>query len=112
MRRILLGLSAAGAMMAGGALAMPAVAAGNAHEAIVRSCIQQMFMSKAACSCLADQAASRLDPLQQQWLALGATDVGHSAPISKQMTHAEAVAIDHFMQSVPDACMERQATAG
>jgi hypothetical protein len=98
------------AMLTGGALAQaPAQVASPERDAIVRSCIQQMFMSQAACGCLADQAAATLDPLQQQWLALGATDVNHSAPISKEMSHQEAMQVDAFMRSVPDSCSARQA---
>lgn len=74
------------------------------HQAIERSCVQQMFMSEAACGCLADQAVAQLDPIEQTWLTLGANNVDLSAPLSKQMSRSEADEVDRFMQTVPDAC--------
>lgn len=93
----------------GAGFALPAEAAPSAREAIIRSCQQQMYMSAAACACLADKAMAELDPLEQTWLSLGATDVAHSSPISKQMTAAQAHRVDAFMRTVPDQCSGRQA---
>lgn len=101
-------LALAGAVVAGGAGA--AVAAPVTRDAIIRSCVSQMFLSQPACACLAEEAGRELDPLQQAWLALGATDVAESAPISKRMTAAELREVDRFMRTVPDQCTAMQAS--
>lgn len=91
------------------ALAPVANAAPTDRAVIIRSCETQMFLSNTACGCLADKALSTLDPLQQAWLGLGATDVAHSAPLSEKMTAAEAHQVDTFMRTVPDQCAAKQA---
>jgi hypothetical protein len=63
-----------------------------------------MYMSQAACSCLADRAEAQLDATAIAYLSLQALDVTHSAAMAKAMTGAERNKIDAFMKTVPDQC--------
>ena len=76
----------------------------NPRDGLIRSCVTQMYMSQAACSCLADKAALQLDATAITYLSLQALDVTHSAAMAKAMTGAERNKIDNFMRTVPDQC--------
>ena len=76
----------------------------NPRAGLIRSCVTQMYMSQAACSCLADKADVQLDATAITYLSLQALDVTHSAAMAKAMTGAERNKIDIFMRTVPDQC--------
>ena len=76
----------------------------NARAGLIRSCVTQMYMSQAACSCLADKAEVQLDAPAIAYLSLQALDVTHSAAMAKSMSGAERNKIDTFMRTVPDQC--------
>jgi hypothetical protein len=86
------------------ALAVAGPADASERAAIVQSCQRQMFLSQGACGCLADHALAELNPMQQQWLEVPATDVVRSAAMSKKMSSAEMLKIDAFMKQTPDLC--------
>lgn len=81
-----------------------AAAPSNARAGLIKSCVTQMYMSQAACSCLADKAEVQLDATAIAYLSLQALDVTHSAAMAKSMTGAERNKIDAFMKKVPDQC--------
>jgi hypothetical protein len=82
----------------------PAATPSNARAGLIRSCQTQMYMSAAACSCLADKAEVQLDATAIAYLSLQALDVTHSAAMAKAMSGAERNKIDSFMRTVPDQC--------
>ena len=81
-----------------------AAAPSSPRAGLIRSCVTQMYMSQAACSCLADKAGVQLDATAIAYLSLQALDVTHSAAMAKAMTGAERNKIDNFMRTVPDQC--------
>ena len=89
-----------GTVSAGTAASAPS----NPRAGLIRSCVTQMYMSQAACSCLADKAEVQLDAKAIAYLSLQALDVTHSAAMAKAMTGAERNKIDAFMKTVPDQC--------
>jgi hypothetical protein len=102
MRRLLLtGLLVA---MAVASLSATAASPSNARAGFIKSCQTQMYMSAAACSCLADKAEARLDATAIAYLSLPALDVTHSAAMAKSMSGAERNAIDAFMKKAPHEC--------
>lgn len=72
----------------------------------VGSCESQMYMSNAACGCMADIAEAKLDDTAIAYLSLAATDVVHSAALSKSMSSAEIASIDRFMSTAPKQCKD------
>jgi hypothetical protein len=90
--------------MVGVSLPASAATASNARAGFIKSCQTQMYMSAAACSCLADKAEQRLDATAIAYLSLPALDVTHSAAMAKSMTGAERNAIDAFMKKAPHEC--------
>ena len=88
----------------GTASAGVAATAPSGRAGLIRSCQTQMYMSAAACSCLADKAAVQLDATAIAYLSLQALDVTHSAAMAKSMSGAERNKIDAFMKKVPDQC--------
>jgi hypothetical protein len=81
-----------------------AATASSPRAGLIKSCVTQMYMSQAACSCLADKAEVKLDATAIAYLSLQALDVTHSAAMAKAMTGAERNKIDAFMKKVPDQC--------
>jgi hypothetical protein len=98
---VTLGLLVASLVTAPPALA---AAAGNPMAAFVKSCETQMYMSASQCACMADRAAKELDAQAIAYLSLPALDVAHSTAMSKSMSAAERVKIDHFMATAPHQC--------
>jgi len=76
----------------------------DGRAGLIRSCQTQMYMSAAACSCLADKAAVQLDATAIAYISLPALDVDKSTAMAKSMTGAERNKIDNFMRTVPDQC--------
>ncbi len=99
--RYLLGLSLAASLVAPAAFAAPAP---DLRTSFIKSCQTQMYMSGAACGCLADKAAQQLDAKGMQYLSLQALDVANSTALAKSMSGAEIAKIDHFMRTAPDQC--------
>jgi hypothetical protein len=97
---VVLGLTAS--LLAGPAIAAPK--AQDARTGFIKSCQTQMYMSAAACACLADKAARQLDAEAIAYLSLPALDVNNSTRLAKSMSGAEMVKIDHFMRDAPHAC--------
>ncbi len=103
MRGILtIGLTLAGVMAA----SLPAAAAPVAtpRAGFIKSCETQMYLSAAACTCLADKAEKQLDAKAIAYLSLPALDVEHSTAMAKSMSGSEMNKIDAFMRTAPDAC--------
>ena len=101
MRVLLTGLLVA---MVGACFPASAATAPNGRAGFIKSCQTQMYMSAAACSCLADKAEQRLDATAIAYLSLPAFDVTHSAAMAKSMSGAERNAIDAFMKKAPHEC--------
>ena len=78
----------------------------KSRAGFIQSCETQMYMSAPQCACMADIAAAKLDDTAIEYLSLAATDVVHSAALSKSMTSAEIASIDKFMQSAPKQCKD------
>jgi hypothetical protein len=76
----------------------------DARAKFVSSCQKQMYMSAPACGCMADIADKKLDDTAIEYLSLAATDVVHSAALSKSMTPKEVASIDMFMRTAPGQC--------
>lgn len=100
------GLLLTGLLMAmlGTNLPADAASAPGSRAGFIKSCQTQMYMSAAACSCLADKAEAKLDATAIAYLSLPALDVTHSAAMAKSMSGAERNAIDAFMKTAPDQC--------
>ncbi len=84
-------------------LTQPASAA-PPRDGFIKSCQAQMYMSQAACGCLADKAEKQLDADGIAYLSLAATDVTHTAAAAKAMSPAQMAKIDKFMKTEPHAC--------
>jgi hypothetical protein len=85
-----------------------AAATANPRSGFIKSCETQMYMSAAACTCLADKADKQLDATAIAYLSLPALDVAHSTAMSKAMSAAEMGRIDRFMKTAPDQCQAAQ----
>ena len=97
------------ALLVGSTLASnPSIAAmtKDVRTKFVGSCETQMFMSNAACGCMADIAEAKLDDTAIAYLSLAATDVVHSAALSKSMSSAEIASVDKFMSTAPKQCKD------
>ncbi|HVW92886.1 MAG TPA: hypothetical protein VHB74_09780 [Devosia sp.] len=86
----------------GTALAAPRAA--DPMAGFIKSCQTQMYMSGAACACLAAKAGKELDPEAIAYLSLPALDVNNSTRLAKSMSGAEMAKIDRFMRDEPRAC--------
>jgi hypothetical protein len=88
------------------ATSAPAFAAGapDARAGFIQSCEKQMYMSAAACTCLAGKAERQLDARAIAYLSLPALDVAHSTAMARAMTGAEMHKIDNFMKTAPHQC--------
>ena len=87
-------------LLAGPAFAAPA----DPMAGFVKSCQTQMYMSAAACSCLAAKAGKQLDAEAIAYLSLPALDVNNSTRLAKSMSAAERARIDRFMRDAPHSC--------
>ena len=81
-----------------------AAQAPDPRTGFIKSCQTQMYMSAAACGCMADKAAQQLDAQGIAYLSLPALDVVHSAAMAKSMSGSEMARIDKFMRTAPDQC--------
>lgn len=85
-------------------LGIAAPRAADPMAGFVKSCQTQMYMSGAACACLAAKAGKELDADAIAYLSLPALDVNNSTRLAKSMSAAERAKIDRFMRDEPRAC--------
>lgn len=86
---------------------LPAAAAApvpNAMAGFVKSCQTQMYMSQAACACMAQRAATELDAREIAYLSVPGNNGPAAAAATRAMNSGEIARVDKFMRSAPPAC--------
>jgi len=96
-------------MIAAAALALSltagAATAGETADIAMQSCLNELQMPQAICTCIATSAEEELNPAEQQFfIAMITSDNAAAANLRNTMTVGEMTNVATFMSDTPQAC--------